>query len=321
MNLLQFAEAVKKGLGVYFEEGTQITINSVRKNNGVVLTGVIIMEKGSHIAPTIYLESFFEEYKKGNNLGEVIFEIAQVYEENRMDKCVDLDFFHEYKTVQKKIAYKLINAEKNKELLKEIPYVPYLDLAIVFYCDCSSECFGSATILIKNSHMKMWGIGTERLYQDAAINTPKNNPFEIRTMDSVIKELFASDIRKELEKNHISFSEKWIEEMTTQMLGAKMPAEGKTPMYVLTNTGKLHGAVCILYQQLLEDFARQVNDNLYILPSSVHEMIMIPASCAGKASELREMVEEINETQVEEEEVLSDSVYFFNRLTRKLELA
>ena len=92
-------------------------------------------------------------------------------------------------------------------------------------------------------------------------------------------------------------------------------------MYILTNTEKLHGAACILYQQLLEEFAKKVNDNLYILPSSVHEIIMIPASFAGKASELRQMVEEINATQVEEEEVLSDSVYFFNRLTRKLEMA
>ena len=105
------------------------------------------------------------------------------------------------------------------------------------------------------------------------------------------------------------------------MLADSEPPEGKTPMYVLTNRKRCNGAACVLYEQVLENFAKKINDNLYILPSSVHEVIMIPASFAGKASQLREMVEEINATQVEDEEVLSDSVYFFNRMTKKLELA
>lgn len=321
MNLVQFAEAVKRGLGEYFDEGTKVTINSVRKNNGVILTGVVIMERDSHIAPTIYLESFFEEYKRGTSLREVLSGIVRFYKKNKINDCRELEHFHEYQTVKKKILYKLINAEKNRELLKEVPHVLYLDLAIVFYYDCSSELFGSAAVLIKNIHLKMWGIDTEIVYQDAVVNTPKNNPFEIKAMETVMEELFATDIRKELEKNHISFSEKWIEEMAAQMLLSEMPEERRTPMYVLTNTEKLHGAACILYQQLLEDFSQKINDNLYILPSSIHEIIMIPASFAGKTSELREMVEEINATQVEEEEVLSDSVYFFDRLTKKLEMA
>lgn len=320
MNFEQFAEAVKMKLGEFFDDGTEITINSVRKNNGIVLTGVIIMEKDSHIAPTIYLESFFEEYEKGSPFGELVHELVRVYEKNKIVSCVELDNFYDYQSVKKKIYYKLINAEKNEELLKDVPHIPYLDLAIVFYCDCSSEQLGSAAVLIKNSHLNMWGIGTEKLYQDAVVNTPQNNPFEIKPMETVMKELFASDIRKEMEKHHISFSEKWIEEMAEQMLLTEMSVEDRTPMYVLTNEEKLHGAACILYQQLLEEFAKKVNDNLYILPSSVHEIIMIPAALAGKVSELKEMVEEINATQVEAEEVLSDSVYFFDRVSKKLEM-
>ncbi len=320
MNLLQFAEAVKRGLGEYLDKETEITINSVRKNNGVVLTGVVIMGKDSHIAPTIYLESFYEKYKSGTPLEEVLFEIVQFYKKTEIKDCGELTHFYDYEAVRKKILYKLVNAEKNRELLNEIPHVFYLDLAIVFYYDCSNELFGSAAVLIRNSHLKMWGIGTETIYQDAVVNTPEKNPFEIRTMESLMKELFATDIRTELEKNHISFSEKWIEEMAVQMLKSEMPEDRRTPMYVLTNVGKLHGAACILYQQLLENFAKKVNDNLYILPSSIHEIIMIPASFAGKAADLREMVEEINATQVEEEEVLSDSIYFFDRLTKKLEV-
>lgn len=322
MNFLQFVNEVKKGLMEYFKDRAEITVSSVRKNNGVMLTGVVIMEKDSHIAPTIYLESFYEAYKNGTGLRELLSQMEKIYENSRVSgSSKSLEFFQNFLKVRTKIFYKLINAEKNGELLKEIPFVPYLDLAIVFYCDCSSELFGNAAILVKNSHLEMWGVDKEQLYLAAAANTPKNSPCEIQTMEAVMKEMFAEEIRKELERNRISYSEQWLEEMAAQMLADSEPPEGKTPMYVLTNRKRCNGAACVLYEQVLENFAKKINDNLYILPSSVHEVIMIPASFAGKASQLREMVEEINTTQVEDEEVLSDSVYFFNRMTKKLELA
>jgi len=322
MDFLQFVNEVKKGLTEYFKDSAEVTVSNVRKNNGVMLTGVVIMKKDSHIAPTIYLESFYEAYKKGMGLREILSQIEVIYEKNRVQGSEDsLEFFQSFLKVRKKIFYKLINAEKNRELLREIPSVPYLDLAIVFYCDCSSELFGNAAILIKNSHLKMWGVDKEQLYLAAAANTPKSSPYEIKTMEAVMKEMFAEEIRKELERKHISYSEAWLEEMAAQMLADSEPPEGKTPMYVLTNVKRCNGASCVLYERVLENFAKKMNDNLYILPSSIHEMIMIPASFAAKASELREMVEEINATQVEDEEVLSDSVYFFNRMTKQLELA
>lgn len=319
MDFLKYVDTVKRELMRYLEEGAEINVNSVRKNNGVMLTGIVIMEKGSHIAPTIYLESFYEEYKRGKRVEDTVFELLKIYEKNRITHGGDFQFFQDYKQVQKRIFYKLIHAEKNRELLQEIPHVPYLDLAIVFGCDCSNEMFGNATILIKNSHLKMWGVDVETIYQAAVVNTPKNFPYEIKTMNAVMKEMFAADIRSSMEKNKVSFSEQWIEQMAEQMVGEE--TEENTPMYVLTNTDRTHGAACILYKQLLEGFAQEIHDNLYILPSSVHEIIMIPAAFAGKVVDLKEMVVEINATQVEAEEVLSDSVYFFNRLTGKLELA
>lgn len=329
MDFIQFTESVKKGLTDYFGKEAEITVTSVRKNNGVILTGIVVMEKGSHIAPTIYLESFYEEYRKGRTLGDIVFKLIQIYEHSRIEQGSNMDFFREYKKVHKKIYYKLINAGKNKELLSEVPYIPYLDLAIVFYYDCSNELFGNAAILIKNSHLKMWGVDVYEIYKEAVVNTPKNNPYEIKTMEEVMKEILIVNMREELEcamkketgTECIPLSEECMDQFARQMLGQMENTESQTPMYVLSNTDRVHGAACILYGHLLEDFSKKINDNLYVLPSSVHEMIIIPASFAGKTSELKVMVEEINETQVEEEEVLSNSVYFFNRSTKKLEMA
>ena len=85
------------------------------------------------------------------------------------------------------------------------------------------------------------------------------------------------------------------------------------PMYVLSNKTKIHGAACILYENVVKDFADYLNRDIFILPSSVHEVILVPSQGAQKAQNLVEMVREVNETQVEEEEILSDSVYYFSR--------
>ncbi len=320
MNFDEFVAAVKEQLKLNFGEETEININSVRKNNGVVLTGIVIMEKDSHIAPTIYMEGLYHAYKHGMQLQQVCDEIMEINQNSKVSCDEELTFYHDFEQVKKKIYYKLVNAQKNESLLEDVPFIRFLDLAILFCCDCSGPQFGNAAILIKNEHLKMWNVTVKELYREAIVNTPVQNPFEIKTMQEIIKELFEADIRKEMQENHISFSESWVEEMAMHMLEEESAADC-TPMYVLTNTHRTHGAACILYADVLKDFAQALNDNLYILPSSIHEIIMVPASLAGKASQLREMVVEINATQVQEEEVLSDSVYFFDRFTGKVEIA
>lgn len=328
MEFIQFTKAVRKRIKDYYGDEAEVKLTPVRKNNGVVLNGLVIMEKQHHITPTIYLEGFYEEYKGGRNFIEVVLKIIQLYERSRIEQGGSMDFFKDYEQVRKKIYYKLINAGKNKELLEEAPYIPYLDLAIVFYYDCSNELFGNAAILIKNSHLKMWNVDVYELYKEAVINTPKNNPYEIKTMEEVMKEILIESMKEELsngmekESREEEFlSAEGMDELAKQLIGQTEKTDNQTPMYVLSNTERIHGAACILYGHLLEDISKKINDNLYILPSSVHEMIIIPASFAGKTSDLKLMVEEINETQVEEEEVLSNSVYFFNRSTKKLEMA
>lgn len=328
MEFIQFTKAVRKRIKDYYGDEAEVKLTPVRKNNGVVLNGLVIMEKQHHITPTIYLEGFYEEYKGGRNFIEVVLKIIQLYERSRIEQGGSMDFFKDYEQVRKKIYYKLINAGKNKELLEEAPYIPYLDLAIVFYYDCSNELFGNAAILIKNSHLKMWNVDVYELYKEAVINTPKNNPYEIKTMEEVMKEILIESMKEEFSKGMEKesreeefLSAEGMDELAKQLIGQTEKTDNQTPMYVLSNTERIHGAACILYGHLLEDISKKINDNLYILPSSVHEMIIIPASFAGKTSDLKLMVEEINETQVEEEEVLSNSVYFFNRSTKKLEMA
>lgn len=277
----------------YFQEGTKVVINQVAKNNGVVLHGLTIMEDGCNIAPTIYLNGLYESYEAGTTFSEIFHRVIKAYEENKIEENINIEFFTEYESVRHRIVYKLINYNKNKHLLEDIPHIQYLDLAIVFYCLMICDSFGNGSIMIHNSHCNMWDVDAQKLYQDAKLNTPLLLGAELKSMEEVILQL--------LDETEVTDLNQWEEEVRD------------IPMYVLSNKTKIHGAACILYENVVSDFAEYLHRDIFILPSSVHEVILVPSHGIEKAQNLIDMVREVNETQVEEEEVLSDSIYFFSR--------
>lgn len=95
------------------------------------------------------------------------------------------------------------------------------------------------------------------------------------------------------------------------------------PMYVITNKQNLYGAVCILYPDVLKDVAQKLDSDFYVLPSSVHETIAVPAENLdiNHASSLKAMVREVNQSELTPEEVLSDNVYYYCRKKHTLSLA
>lgn len=295
MSYKEFIRYIKENVGIILGEQVTVSAQSVRKNNSLILEGICIQEENKKMAPTIYLEFYYEAYLKGKPLGEIILEVLSVYQKFKVEDMFEMDFFMNYERTKGRILYKLINYQKNKELLEDVPYVAFLDLAIVFYCMVMNDQNGSATILIHYSHLEMWGITVKELYKNAKENTRKLLCSEIKEMNQVIEELF----------------------------GEKSPGNNEEKgecgrMYILSNTAKLNGAVCILYQNLLSSFAESIGSDLFILPSSIHEVILIPADGKILQTELEEMVMEVNQTQVETEDILSDHVYYFSRKEKKI---
>ena len=91
-------------------------------------------------------------------------------------------------------------------------------------------------------------------------------------------------------------------------------------MYVITNKSKLFGAAAMLYEENLYDLSQQLDSDLYILPSSTHEVIAI-SDKFGDANELADMVYEINMDQVDLSDRLSNQVYHYDKEARTLRLA
>lgn len=327
MNLSLFTASVVKKLQEKVGDDFKVFSDLVKKNNGIELTGIIVEEKNCNTSPTIYINDFYEDYKKGISLDEVIEALYEILNRNRFAKSVDLTNFSVYEKAKGQIAFKLINYEKNWELLKEIPHKVFYNLAVVFYYAVQEPPFyGKASILIQNSHLKNWGIDQEELYVRAMTNTPVMFPAKIENIEDVMIGMLKTGMKKEQEKSgreeKVSLElmdDKWIDALLMKLHKDMKEDEAGIPMYVLSNEQKLQGAACILYPDVLSNFAKEKNSDLFILPSSIHEVILLPDSEGTSKETLLEMVSEINRTQVEEGEVLADSVYYYRRKDNRIE--
>jgi hypothetical protein len=292
MTYQSFIASVQQRLEADVPDPKTIEIYKITKNNGQILDGLVILEEGRNIAPAIYLDSFYRLYREGRGFEEVYHRILLSYQSHRADTSVDVSFFTDYRKVKHRIAYKLVNYEKNRELLTQVPHVPYLDLAIVFFCLVRMDvAYGNATILVTDTHMEYWQVTAGTLLEAAAENTEHMLGSSLKNIRQVIREL---------EENPAEWEE-------------NRPEEPELPMYVLTNESSYFGAACMLYEGLLENFARELNADLYILPSSIHEVILVPATRALNPETLSHMVREVNQSSLMEEEILSDHAYYYRR--------
>lgn len=321
MNFEKFISEIKKMVKEYLGNEVKVEDKSVLKNNGVKFTGIVILKENQNCVPNIYLNGYFEQYQRGRGICDIVCEILRYYEEHKIEKRVNIDCFSNFDSIKNKICYKLINYDKNRELLEEIPYIPYMDLAIVFYCVIDNECIGNGSILIRNEHLKKWHVNIEEVKRFAFSNTPNLLKGKITPMEDVICELMRKKVILDIENSIqeqtdscIRITEDMVEPIIQEMLG-KIYTEAKGPkMYVAGNESKNFGAAVILYEKLLMDFAEKIQSDIYILPSSVHEVILIPVENeTDEVQKLKDMVYEVNHTELPKEEILSDSVYLFKR--------
>lgn len=294
MEYKEFVEYIKMNAGYIAGEGGNITINHVIKNNGCEMDGLVIMEKGKDIAPTIYLDSFYELYTNGENIKNIIRQIEVIYEQNKNNVTFDVNILKHFDTIKDKIVYKVVNYRSNEKLLEQLPHKRILDLAVVFYCLLDNEYGRSATALIYNNNLKNWNVTIDDVYKAALKNTPDLLHSKISSMAALFEKCGVNVDGEEVD------------------LKDYVPSD----MYVLTNESKLNGAACILYENVLYDFAQKLGADLYILPSSVHEVILLPKLSMFEKDELVNMVKEVNTEGVAADEVLSDHVYEYNRTER-----
>lgn len=288
--------------------------HTVKKNNGVELTGIVSRKEGCNTSPSVYINELYHENMTEAEVKEAAGQVYAALKKAEITENIDFSDFSDYEKVKKRIAVKLVNAERNKELLAEIPYMQFLDLALVVYYPVQELPFeGKAAILIYHSHREVWKVETDELLRTAIANTPKLFPGKIESMDSIMRQIFAVDSGESVAEGLQKLGICDEEELEALIPPIQMVQKNRIPMYVLSNEQKLYGAVSILYPDILKKFTKKIDQDCYILPSSIHEVILVPADTVADEKELREIVTDINRTQVAEDEVLADSVYYYNR--------
>lgn len=301
MNFQQFSKELTIQLTPMFPEGTQIHTQTIPKNNGVFLEALIIREPGINISPTIYLGDYFTLYQEGTSMDEICHIIFEVFLEVRLNHPIDPRFFTDFEQAKKHMVYQLVNYDKNTARLSDIPHIRYLDLAIVFCCTLRMENGESAAILIRNEHLQLWQTDLETIKKQAFDNTPRLLPAYIQPITSAIRDLMESN-------------------ETLERLLPLLEMDSAPPLYVLTNETQICGAACMLYPALLAEFADTVGMDVYILPSSIHEVLLLPTDTRCADEELCALVRSVNSEQLPLSQQLSDNVYFYSRKTDTLSL-
>ena len=288
------------------QQDAKVTINNVMKNNGLTLHGVVVHPEGQCVAPTIYLEGFFKQYEEGADLDSVMDKIAGTISEhlNTPEEFSDVaQMYSNYDAVKDKIVMAVVNTAKNRELLSQVPHTEREDLSLIYKVVVGTGADGIGSITIRNEHMEQWGVTVDEIHEMAMKNTKEILPVTVQTMTEVMREMFGSD---------------GMPEEMAAMMFSDMPLNQQ--MFIISNKSKVNGAASMFYEDTLSELADKIGTSLYILPSSVHEVIAVSTDM-GTPEALAGMVREVNGGQVAPEEQLSDHVYKFDAKAKIISLA
>ena len=293
------AAELEKQLGKGYTVFRQDTV----KNNGVICRYLCISKIGYAESPCYRTDIFYELYRGLEDVRVIAADLVKAYlARGPVAEIGDISWFTDWEQIRGHIMFRLVNTERNTEALGGTPHldVPELGLSMVCYIALQEDREGTVSVSLERNHVRLWDVTEEEVMEQALKNTPEQKHAWIRSMSEVLG-------------SASGYGEGQPDpEVFEQLL-----------LYVLTNEQQAYGAACMLYEGLLERTAEQLGADLYIFPSSVHEVILhpVPGKIQGGVEDMRNMVREINASELPEEEVLSDEVYYYDREKKKLLIA
>lgn len=304
LNYDEFRKEVQSRVKEFMSEDFQnanITLHETLKNNSHERKGITVQREGISISPTIYLEEFYKSYENGKSMDDVLGKIGDFVEEvSYEEEPKEVYDLQDFSKMQDKVICKLINQKMNRRFLETVPWTKVNDLVEVYMVELDCHEGGSATMSITNSMQNRWEISTEKLHELALDNLSRMHPPVLSRMADVIEELLSGENPRDA-KN---------------LLGETKDASDF--MYVLTNDIRSFGATTLQYPGVLDMVHDYLGNDFYVVPSSTHEVIIVPKEQSLSPKELGETIREINETQVEREEVLADHAYEYSGEDKKL---
>lgn len=299
-----FKEVVKGSFLSYMPisyQGMEVRVVPAEKVNRKLDGLSLLSDNGkTMISPTIYINDMYEQYIKTGDLQATMQNAAEAMDKVFKEATVPM---LDINTAKDNIIFQLVNTTQNEDLLKNLPHRGFQDLSIIYRWVVSVDEKGISSTVINNNLARSLGMEEEQLFKAAAENTRRILPPVVQSMNEVMRDMFVADGMPQ--------------ELADLMIGEQEP---ERTIYVISNEIKIDGAASMLYVDKLQNLAESVGTDLYILPSSVHEVIAVSVEM-GEPEELAQMVAEINMNQVELGERLSNQVYHYDKNLRKITLA
>ena len=270
----------------------EVAVYEVTKLGGSY-TGLSVRTKERKTAVTVNLDQYYKEYQKFNMTGHIMRDMAQTIMTHSMKN--DLEWITDYEQVRDKLFVRLSNSESNKAVLANAPHVMKEDLVMTCHVLVSKDDSVASTI-VNDSLFKAYGITEEQLFADATENSQRLFPIKVQPLESFIYDMAAGE-------------------------GYEHPINDKNHMLVVTNDMGINGASAMFYPKAMEKISDMIDDDYYIIPSSIHECLVIPESDHISYKHLESILHEVNAGMVAESEQLSSHVYHYDSAVQLFELA
>ncbi len=301
----QMIEDLKERMYERTGEEYEVEPNTVAKLQDAGYDGIVVRKAGDTIGVNIDATAFFHDYNSGKKDYDAVLNDATEMCMHGIEEMpgFNIDEFKNYDIMKEKLAMQVVATERNAEMLEKIPHKEIEDMSVVFRFIVGNNHDGLSSILITNDMLKSYGIDENQLFKDALIYAPDLRPSEIKGMVDVLAEMMGVDV-SELENEFITG-----------------PGAPEIPMFVASTEDKTNGAGIIAYPGFMEMASEKLGGDFFLLPSSIHEVILVPDNGKMDYRELEKMVHEVNETQVRPTERLSDNVYHYDSKEKIFELA
>ena len=267
----------------------KVCVTVICKNNQTEKEVLIFEGNPSECTPAIHLSDLYKQLQAGITVEMCRDEVLAIVNRSpivNVSKITD-----NWDEIKERIFPVLVNKQWNEQRLENLVHMDFLNFAVMLKYYVDDIPAGKGSINVSHELMEAWGIDEHVLWKTAAEKL-ENEEFTIMDLEDIVMREF----------------------------GTEFQSDRSGALYILTNQGALNGAAAMLRTDILTSFAESIGRNFYILPSSIHELILLPDRGNYQVEELQEMVRTVNLTTVAEEERLSDDIYYFNRKYGRVEL-
>lgn len=289
-----FKRELLMGLRQLFGSDYDFEFYTARRNNSVEFDSLRIFQGEKEIHSGISLQEYYIAYQSGKTIHDISFDIFQFYDACWNANMQTSNSIFPFSILSSNLIFRLISQDKNQIILNKVPHILFFDFAITFHRLICMKEDNIITSCVTLEECKEWNLTEQELFQISLRNMPNLLPSKLHTMEEMILGLMDQEFSEYTREDSVLLQRK----------------EGHTyPMYVLTNSLGIHGAASILYPGLLDECYKMFSSEFFILPSSVHELILVPFTEDLKQENLRAMVLEVNESHIAEEDFLSNTIY------------